>query len=226
MGRLDLYNVELLKFWNVEQSWIVTNEVLSPHSTNRLISNFYSLLQSCIRSREGMGSIERKHSKILTIDRHNEFLMTKSLSICITLFALSLTSCGYRDSQYFLDRDPWTQQAEEFRQDCHELCILFGADENVKNTELRDFYMDQYDEVYVDRQGNRLKVLPIEANNGMPYSIEPFRYVRSDGMIAINWGKIAVLALWYFNIFCTPVILLVIIAVWLYKQLRIYLKQQ
>ena len=61
------------------------------------------------------------------------------------------------------------------------------------------------DRYYMDANGNMVEVLgSVSANNGQPYSISPYHYIDSDGLIAFNTRKWIEMVLWCMNVLVSP----------------------
>ena len=65
---------------------------------------------------------------------------------------------------------------------------------------------------YVDAKGSMVEVLgSVSANNGQPYSLSPYHYINSDGMVTFNVRKWIEMVLWCLNVLVSPWLWLAIV---------------
>ena len=65
----------------------------------------------------------------------------------------------------------------------------------------------------MDTNGNMVEVLgSLSANNGQPYSISPYHYIGSDGMVTFNTRQWFEMMLWCLNVLVSPWLWLAFIA--------------
>ena len=58
---------------------------------------------------------------------------------------------------------------------------------------------------YIDTNGNMVEVLgSLSANNGQPYSLSPYHYITSDGLVTFNTRKWIEMVLWCLNVLVSP----------------------
>lgn len=58
---------------------------------------------------------------------------------------------------------------------------------------------------YMDTNGNMVEVLgSLSANNGQPYSLSPYHYITSDGLVTFNARKWIEMVLWCLNVLVSP----------------------
>ena len=63
--------------------------------------------------------------------------------------------------------------------------------------------MEEY--YYVDAKGSMVEVLGnVSANNGQPYSLSPYHYIGSDGLVTFNTLKWIEMVLWCLNVLVSP----------------------
>jgi len=66
---------------------------------------------------------------------------------------------------------------------------------------------------YMDTNGNMVEVLgSVSANNGQPYSLSPYHYIGSDGMVTFNTRQWFEMMLWCLNVLVSPWLWLAFIA--------------
>ena len=157
-------------------------------------------------------------------------MRTKIIILCCLLcVAYVPTFGGDRPYEYVLDVPKWEQERSdariEFRtawacltgrQSSYVLPDTVLSDSVISNArlvnrgELHHIKGVQNgvrieDRYYMDANGNMVEVLgSVSANNGQPYSISPYHYIDSDGLIAFNTRKWIEMVLWCMNVLVSP----------------------
>lgn len=63
--------------------------------------------------------------------------------------------------------------------------------------------MEEY--YYIDANGTMVEVLGnVSASNGQPYSLSPYHYIGSDGLVTFNTLKWIEMVLWCLNVLISP----------------------
>ena len=164
-------------------------------------------------------------------------MKNRTLSL-IFMLCLTFTSAaaGIRPYEYELDEPKWTYERTDARielrtawacltgrQSAYILPDTIQSDSIILDSrivsggELHHIVGEQdgmkIDEhYYVDTKGNMIEVLGnVSANNGQPYSLSPYHYINSDGLIVFNVRAWIEMVLWGLNVLVSPWMWLVIV---------------
>lgn len=161
----------------------------------------------------------------------------KTLFLSCSLIALSISAIGGdRPYEYMLDQPKWDQERAEARielrtawacltgrQSAYVLPDTILSDSVIPHSRLvndgelhhiqcvrEGMRMEDY--YYKDANGNMVEVLgSVSSNNGQPYSLSPYHYITSDGLVTFNTRKWIEMVLWGLNVLVSPWMWLVIV---------------
>lgn len=157
-------------------------------------------------------------------------MRTKIIILCCLLCAVYVpTFGGNRPYEYVLDEPKWKYERTDARIELRTAwACLTGRQSSyvVPNTILSDsvifdsrivkggelhhiecerdwIRIEEY--YYMDTNGSMVEVLgSVSANNGQPYSISPYHYIASDGLVTFNTRKWIETVLWCLNVLVSP----------------------
>ena len=150
----------------------------------------------------------------------------KTLFLSCSLIALSISAIGGdRPYEYVLDVPKWEQERADARieirtawacltgqQSSYVLPDTILSDSVIPDTRIMnggEFHHIQFVQegmrieecYYMDANGCMVEVLgSVSANNGQPYSISPYHYITSDGLVTFNTRKWIEMVLWGLNV--------------------------
>lgn len=157
-------------------------------------------------------------------------MKNRTLSL-IFMLCLTFTSAaaGIRPYEYVLDEPKWKQERTDARIELRAACsYLTGqkstytlpdsilSDSVIPDTRIMnggELHHIQFvqegmrieDCYYMDTNGNMVEVLcNVSANNGQPYSLCPYHYIASDGLVTFNVRKWIEMVLWCMNVIVSP----------------------
>ena len=154
----------------------------------------------------------------------------KTLFLSCSLIAISISATGgNRPYEYMLDQPKWEQERVEARielrtawacltgrQNPYALPDTILSDSVIPDTRIMnggEFHHIQFVQegmrieecYYMDANGCMVEVLgSVSANNGQPYSISPYHYITSDGLVTFNTRKWIETVLWCLNVLVSP----------------------
>lgn len=157
-------------------------------------------------------------------------MKAKIIILCCLLYAVCVpTFGGDRPYDYVLDQPKWEQERAEARielrtawacltgrQSSYVLPDTILSDSVIPDTRIMnggEFHHIQFVQegmrieecYYMDANGCMVEVLgSVSANNGQPYSISPYHYITSDGLITFNARKWIEMVLWGLNVLVSP----------------------
>ena len=164
-------------------------------------------------------------------------MKAKIILLCCLLCATCVPAFGgNRPYEYMLDQPKWEQERADARmelrtawacltgrQSAYVLPDTILSDSVIPHSRLvndgelhyiqcvRDG-MRMEDYYYKDANGNMVEVLgSVSANNGQPYSLSPYHYITSDGLVTFNTRKWIETVLWGLNVLVSPWMWLVIV---------------
>lgn len=164
-------------------------------------------------------------------------MKTKLILLCCLLCAACTSARGgERPYEYILDQPKWEQERAEARIELRTACAsLTGRQSSyaLPNTVLSDSVIPDSRLVnggelhhiqfvqegmrieecyYMDANGCMVEALgSVSANNGQPYSLSPYHYITSDGLVTFNTRKWIETVLWGLNVLASPWMWLVIV---------------
>lgn len=164
-------------------------------------------------------------------------MRTKIIILCCLLYAVCVpTFGGNRPYEYMLDQPKWEQERAEARtelrtawacltgqQSSYVLPDTILSDSVIPDTRIMnggELHHIQFVQegmrieecYYMDANGCMVEVLgSVSANNGQPYSISPYHYITSDGLVTFNTRKWIEMVLWGLNVLVSPWMWLVIV---------------
>lgn len=164
-------------------------------------------------------------------------MKTKIILLCCLLCATCVPAFGgNRPYEYMLDQPKWEQERTDARMELRTAwACLTGRKSSfvLPDTTLFDSIISDArlvnggelhhiqfvregmkieDYYYLDANGCMVDVLGnASANNGQPYSISPYHYIDSDGLITFNARKWIEMVLWGLNVLVSPWMWLVIV---------------
>ena len=149
----------------------------------------------------------------------------KTLFISCSLIALSISAVGgNRPYEYVLDQPKWEQERAEARIELRTAWACLTGRQSAYA--LPDSVLSDSEECYyTDAKGNTVEVLgSVFANNGQPYSISPYHYIDSDGMVTFNTRQWIEMVLWCLNVLVSPWLWFTLLACLIY--LGVLLKER
>lgn len=139
------------------------------------------------------------------------FVVSLLVGTTIALF----TGCSYYDAQYHrFATSPWEQQYAHLQRDWEMLTTFDSAWAE------REFPESG---IYTDAKGKSVRIYgdAMVNNYGYPLTINEYRYINADGLIKVNHAKIWVDILWYFSVFLSlPLCIVLTIAIMFFMKLR------
>lgn len=164
-------------------------------------------------------------------------MRTKIIILCCLLYAVCVpTFGGNRPYEYMLDQPKWEQERAEARielrtawacltgrQSPYALPDTILSDSVIPDTRIMnggELHHIQFVQegmrieecYYMDANGCMVEVLgSVSANNGQPYSLCPYHYIASDGLVTFNTRKWIETVLWGLNVLVSPWMWLVIV---------------
>lgn len=161
----------------------------------------------------------------------------KTLFLSCSLIALSISAIGGdRPYEYVLDVPKWEQERTDARmelrtawacltgrQSSYVLPDTILSDSVIPDTRIMnggELHHIQFVQegmrieecYYMDANGCMVEVLgSVSANNGQPYSLSPYHYITSDGLVTFNTRKWIETVLWGLNVLVSPWMWLVIV---------------
>ena len=165
-------------------------------------------------------------------------MRTKIIILCCLLYAVCVpTFGGNRPYDYMLDEPKWEYERADARIEIRTAwACLIGRQSSyvLPDTVLSDSIISDARLVnggelhhveciwegrrteecyYMDTNGNMVEVLgSLSANNGQPYSLSPYHYIGSDGMVTFNTRKWIDMVRWCLNVLVSPRLWLAFIA--------------
>jgi len=146
--------------------------------------------------------------------------------LCLTF---SRAAAGNRAYEYALDEPKWEYERNDARIELRSACSYLTGHKSsyslpdsimsdsiipdsriVSGGELHHIVGEQdgvkiAEHYYVDTKGNMIEVLGnVSANNGQPYSLSPYHYINSDGLIVFNVRAWIEMVLWGLNVLVSP----------------------
>ena len=154
----------------------------------------------------------------------------KTLFLSCSLIALSISAIGgNRPYEYMLDQPKWEQERADARIEIRTAWACLTGRQSpyaIPDTILSDSVIPDTrimnggelhhikgvrngmrieDCYYIDTNGNMVEVLgSLSANNGQPYSLSPYHYITSDGLVTFNTRKWIEMVLWCLNVLVSP----------------------
>lgn len=143
--------------------------------------------------------------------------------------SFSTAAAGVREYEYALDEPKWTYERTDARielrtawacltgqQSSYVLPDTIQSDSIISDSRIvsgGEFHhivggqdgikIDEH--YYLDTKGNMIEVLGnVSANNGQPYSLSPYHYINSDGLIVFNARAWIEMVLWCMNVIVSP----------------------
>lgn len=164
-------------------------------------------------------------------------MKAKIILLCCLLCATCVPAFGgNRPYEYMLDQPKWEQERTDARmelrtawacltgrQSPYALPDTILSDSVIPDTRIMnggELHHIQFVQegmrieecYYMDANGCVVEVLgSVSANNGQPYSISPYLYINSDGLITFNARKWIEMVLWGLNVLVSPWMWLVIV---------------
>lgn len=164
------------------------------------------------------------------------------LLCCLLWVAYASAMGGERPYEYVIEESKWEQERAEARielrtawacltgrQSAYVLPDTILSDSVIPHSRLvndgelhyiqcvRDG-MRMEDYYYKDANGNMVEVLgSVSANNGQPYSLSPYHFIDSDGMVTFNTRQWIEMVLWCLNVLVSPWLWLAVLIYLLYK---------
>ena len=164
-------------------------------------------------------------------------MRTKIIILCSLLYAACVpTFGGNRPYDYMLDEPKWEDERADARIEIRTAwACLTGQQRSyvLPDTVLSDSIISDARLVnggelhhikgvrngmrieegyYMDANGCMVEVLgSLSANNGQPYSLSPYHYITSDGLVTFNTRKWIEMVLWGLNVLVSPWMWLVIV---------------
>lgn len=177
-------------------------------------------------------------------------MKTRMIVLCCMMCAACVpTFGGNRPYEYLLDQPKWDQERADARieirtawacltgqQSPYALPDTILSDSVIPDTRIMnggELHHIQFvregmkieDYYYLDANGCMVDVLGnASANNGQPYSISPYHYIDSDGMVTFNTRQWIEMVLWCLNVLVSPWLWLAVIACLIY--LGVLLKER
>lgn len=153
-------------------------------------------------------------------------MMSLFFVMCLTFAS---AAAGNREYEYELDQPKWEYERSDARIELRS-AFLYAAgrkssytlpDSILSDSIINDsrivtggelhhieFVQDgiKIDECYYkDTKGSMVEVLAnVSANNGQPYSLSPYHYLGSDGLVTFNTLKWIEMVLWCLNVLVSP----------------------
>lgn len=164
-------------------------------------------------------------------------MKNRTLSL-VFMLCLTFTSAaaGIRPYEYVLDEPKWKQERTDARIELRAACSYLTGQKStytlpdsilsdsvipdsriVNGGELHLIKCVQEgiqieENYYKDTRGNKVEVLrSVSANNGQPYSLSPYHYIGSDGLVTFNVRKWIEMVLWCLNVLVSPWLWLAVI---------------
>ena len=157
-------------------------------------------------------------------------MRTKIIILCSLLYAVCVpTFGGDRPYEYMLDEPKWEYERADARieirtawacltgrQRSYVLPDTILSDSVIPDTRIMNGGELHHVECiwegrrteecyYMDTNGNMVEVLgSLSANNGQPYSLSPYHYITSDGLVTFNARKWIEMVLWCLNVLVSP----------------------
>ena len=153
-------------------------------------------------------------------------MMLLIFMMCLTFVS---AAAGIRPYEYVLDEPKWKQERTDARIELRAACSYVTGQKSaytLPDTILSDSVIHdsrimnggelhlikcvqegiQIEEnYYKDTRGNKVEVLrSVSANNGQPYSLSPYHYITSDGLVTFNTLKWIEMVLRCLNVIVSP----------------------
>ncbi|MGM9810490.1 MAG: hypothetical protein ACI30J_06445 [Paludibacteraceae bacterium] len=143
--------------------------------------------------------------------RMNFFVVSLLVGTIVALF----TGCSYYDAQYHrFATSPWEEQYAHMQRDWE---MLTTSDSAWAEREFPEAG------IYTDATGKSVRIYgdAMVNNYGYPLTINEYRYINADGLIKVNHAKIWLDILWYFSVFLSlPLCMVLILTLLIKKRLQ------
>ena len=148
---------------------------------------------------------------------------------CLLWVAYASAMGGERPYEYVIEESKWEQERAEARmelrtawacltgrQSSYVLPDTILSDSVIPDTRIMnggELHHIQFVQegmrieecYYMDANGCMVEVLgSVSANNGQPYSLSPYHYITSDGLVTFNTRKWIETVLWCLNVLVSP----------------------